>query len=258
MQQHDVVAGAFGATAASYLSSAVHASGADLGWLADTLRAVETPRHADGLHVLDLGCGAGHASFAVAPVSASVCAYDLSADMLHVVEAAAADRGLANVRTQQGVAERLPFEDASFDCAVSRMSAHHWRDVGSALAELHRVLRPGGRFLLIDVAGGDDPLCDSHFQAVELLRDGSHVRDYRRDEWLSMLADNGFQASVSDHWWLRMAFDTWVARMRTPPERVAAIRSLWSGAPDEVRQHYRVEADGSFQLEVLSFAATRV
>lgn len=61
MKHHDQVADAFGSTAAAYLTSAVHATGADLQALADAVRA--TPDAA----VLDLGCGAGHASFAAAP-----------------------------------------------------------------------------------------------------------------------------------------------------------------------------------------------
>ncbi|MCW3709647.1 class I SAM-dependent methyltransferase, partial [Burkholderia cenocepacia] len=125
------------------------ASGADLQTLADAVSA--TPDAA----VLDLGCGAGDASFAVAPHVRDVVAYDLAAPMLATVEAAARERGLANVRTQQGPAERLPCDTATFDWVVSRMSAHHWHDMHAALAEVRRVLNPGGRVLMIDIAGND-------------------------------------------------------------------------------------------------------
>ena len=66
MKHHDQVADAFGSTAASYLTSQVHATGADLQTLAAAVAA--TP----GATVLDMGCGAGHASFAVAPHVAAV------------------------------------------------------------------------------------------------------------------------------------------------------------------------------------------
>src|SRR5262249_51421763 len=118
---HEALVGRqFGTRAAAYLSSAVHAQGADL----ESLSAlVEDDSQAQ---VLDLGCGAGHVSFAVAPRAASVVAYDLSSDMLDVVACAAKDRGLANITTRQGVAEHLPFPDASFDRVLSSYSAHHW------------------------------------------------------------------------------------------------------------------------------------
>jgi ubiquinone/menaquinone biosynthesis C-methylase UbiE len=249
MKHHDQVADAFGTTAAAYLTSHVHATGADLQTLADSVAT--TP----GADVLDMGCGAGHASFAVAPHARSVTAYDIAPPMLATVEAAARERGLGNIRTQQGAAERLPFADASFDWVVSRMSAHHWRDVPQALAEVRRVLRPGGRVLFIDIAGIDHPLLDTHIQAVEVLRDGSHVRDYRADEWLAGFAAAGFDAQIRTRWRLPIEFAGWVARMRTPPERIAAIRSLWREAPDEVRDYFDVQEDGSFKLDALMIEA---
>jgi ubiquinone/menaquinone biosynthesis C-methylase UbiE len=252
MKHHDQVADAFGTTAAAYLTSKVHATGDDLDNLTATFAA--TNGHAK---VLDMGCGAGHASFAVAPHAREVVAYDIALPMLETVAAAARQRGLTSIRTQQGVAESLPFAAASFDWAISRMSAHHWRNVPAALAEAHRVLKPAGRLKFMDIAGIDDPLYDTHIQAVEVLRDGSHVRDYRADEWLAMLDAAGFSGTVTQRWRIAIDFDTWVTRMRTPPERITAIRSLWERAPDEVRQYFDVQPDGSFQLDALMIEATR-
>ncbi|WP_322068538.1 class I SAM-dependent methyltransferase [Paraburkholderia bannensis] len=252
MKHHDQVADAFGSTAAAYLTSQVHASGADLDNLAATFAAT-----CGNATVLDMGCGAGHASFAVAPHVREVVAYDIAPQMLATVEAAAKARGLSSVRTQQGAAETLPFESARFNWAISRMSAHHWRDVPRALAEVHRVLKPGGRLKFIDIAGIDDPLFDTYIQAVEVLRDASHIRDYRADEWVAMFDRAGFDVKVSERWRIDIDFDTWVARMRTPPERVAAIRSMWTSAPDEVKQYFDVKTDGSFKLDALMIEGVR-
>ncbi len=95
--EHDVlVAQQFGATARAYLESVTHATGDDLELLAQEIVAIP---HAA---VLDLGCGAGHASFAVAPHAASVIAYDLTAQMLAVVEHEASTRGFSNIETVRG------------------------------------------------------------------------------------------------------------------------------------------------------------
>lgn len=249
MKHHDQVADAFGSTAAAYLTSAVHATGAELQALADAVRA--TPDAA----VLDLGCGAGHASFAAAPHVREVVAYDLAPPMLATVDAAARARGLANIRTCEGAAERLPFDAATFDWVVSRMSAHHWHDVPVALAEMRRVLKPGGRVVMIDIVGPAHPLLDTYLQAVEVLRDASHVRNYRADEWLAMFGDAGFDAQVGSRWRLPIDFDTWIARMRTPADSVTGIRALWAHAPDEVRRHYAVQPDGSFEHDALLITA---
>ncbi|WP_244827317.1 class I SAM-dependent methyltransferase [Caballeronia sp. TF1N1] len=252
MKHHDQVADAFGSTAAAYLTSQVHASGADLQNLAATFAAT-----CGNATVLDMGCGAGHASFAVAPHVREVVAYDIARQMLATVDAAAKERGLATIRTQQGAAESLPFADASFDWVVSRMSAHHWRDVPRALAEVRRVLKPGGRLKFIDIAGADDPLYDTHIQAIELLRDASHIRDYRADEWIAMLDTAGFDANVTERWRIGLEFDSWVTRMRTPPERVTAIKSMWAAAPDEVREYFKAGDDFSFELDALMIEGKR-
>ena len=115
--------------------------------------------------VLDLGCGGGHVSYHVAPHVHEVVAYDLSPEMLDVVARAAVERGLGNIATRQGVAELLPFADASFDFVLSRFSAHHWRDFDAGLREAARVLKPGGTAAFVDCISPGPPLLDTFFQA---------------------------------------------------------------------------------------------
>ena len=239
-----------GPVAAAYLTSSVHAKGADLIALAERLQGQSA------LNLLDLGCGAGHLSFAVAPYVRSVTAFDLSEDMLCVVMQEAQTRHLDNIHTHQGVAEDLPFADHSFEYICTRYSAHHWADVPRALSEMHRVLKVGGQVVIIDVVAPTSPLLDTYLQTVELLRDLSHVRNYSREDWLGYLADAGFKTDGFVTWNLRLEFQAWVARMRTPAERVAVIRELLVGAPQEVRAHFKVEADGSFQLEAAMLYAS--
>jgi SAM-dependent methyltransferase len=246
MQSHDAqVNQQFGPRAAAYLTSAVHAQGADLTRIAQCLEGRDDAR------VLDLG-------FAIAPHVRSVTACDLSPQMLAVVTEAATQRGLNNITTRECAAEHLPFVDASVDAVCTRFSAHHWADVPRAMAEAHRVLVPGGRLFVIDIFAPSVPLLDTHLQTVELLRDVSHGRDYSLAEWHAHLSNAGFRLDHHDTWKLRMAFDTWIARMQTPADRAAVIRDLLLNAPEEVRAHFEVEPDGSFKIDAVSLEATRV
>ncbi|MHB0920316.1 MAG: class I SAM-dependent methyltransferase [Thiomonas delicata] len=244
MKQQNLAAAQFGATAQSYLTSSVHSQGADLQRLGRLARELGCQ------DALDLGCGAGHASYALAEGGAQVTAYDLSQAMLDVVAAEARQRGLPNLRTQQGPAERLPFADATFDLVATRFSAHHWLDVRAALAEARRVLKTNGTLVVIDVVAPENPLFDTVLQAVEILRDASHVRDYRVSEWGAMLQAAGFAAPASDSWTLPMEFAGWTARMRTPALRADAVRDVLAHAAQEARQHFDVKPDGSFRLDV--------
>ncbi|MFA9206923.1 MAG: class I SAM-dependent methyltransferase, partial [Yersinia sp. (in: enterobacteria)] len=181
----DAVERQFGDQANAYLTSAVHAQGKDLQRLTTLLQP-----HSDA-RLLDLGCGAGHASFTAAAVVKSVVSYDLSAQMLQVVSQAAMDKKLTNIDVQQGLAESLPFDDQSFDIVISRYSAHHWHDVDQAVREVKRVLRPGGKVIFMDVVSPGHPVLDIYLQTVEVLRDTSHVRNYSPGEWLARVTDAG-------------------------------------------------------------------
>jgi ubiquinone/menaquinone biosynthesis C-methylase UbiE len=231
----------FGPVAAAYLSSQVHSQGADLGDVADKLSGAA--------RVLDVGCGAGHLSFAVARTVGAVVASDLSPEMLAAVAAEAERRGLSNLTTQRASAESLPFEDASFDAVCTRFSAHHWADLKRGIAEMRRVLKPRGRLVVIDVVAPDSALFDTHLQALELLRDPSHVRDHSLAQWADYLGEVGLGIAAHKTWPLRMEFDTWVARMKTPADRVAVLRGILKDAPAEVREHFNVGDDCSFDIQ---------
>ncbi|MNZ99419.1 putative methyltransferase YcgJ [compost metagenome] len=242
---HDNVEKQFGSQATAYLTSAVHASGNDLVRLGERLAAFPQA------HVLDLGCGAGHASFVAAQQVANVTAYDLSSQMLEVVSQAARDKELNNITTQQGYAESLPFTDESFDIVISRYSAHHWHDVGLALREIKRVLKPGGIFIIMDIMSPGHPVRDVWLQTVEALRDTSHVRNYSSGEWFSMMTEAGLisRALVTDR--LPLEFTSWIARMRTPEALSQAIRLYQESASADVRAYFELQEDGSFTSDTI-------
>lgn len=246
-----VVQKQFGEQASAYLSSAVHAQGAEFALLQAEVAGKSAAR------VLDLGCGAGHVSFHIASQVKEVLAYDLSQQMLDVVAGAAQERGLSNIRTVQGAAERLPFADGEFDFVFSRYSVHHWSDLGLALREVRRVLKPGGVAAFIDVLSPGSPLLDTYLQSVEVLRDTSHVRDYSAGEWLRQVSEAGLHTRSTARQRLRLEYRSWVERMRTPEPLRVAIRQLQQAMGNEVREYFEIEADGSFSTDVLVLWAER-
>ncbi len=250
--QTSLVTDQFGPRAAAYLASAVHAKGEDLDALARMVAGQKAAR------VLDLGCGGGHVSFCVAPHVAEVVAYDLSASMLSAVTKAAGDRGLKNLVTRQGAAERLPFQDARFGFVFSRYSAHHWQNFHAGLREARRALKPKGRAVFMDQISPGSALLDTYLQAVELLRDPSHLRDYSRAEWVQAVTAAGFAPGTIIQRRLRLEFASWIARMRTPDIRAQAIRSLQAEMSSDVVKHFEIEGDGSFTIDTMSLEATPI
>lgn len=246
----------FDPQARAYLHSAVHAQGPDLEQARNVLRERLPPNA--GAHLLDLGCGAGHLTFALAPFVERAVALDPSAGMLATVAAEAASRGLAHVCTTVGQAEAIPFEAQSFDVVATRYSAHHWHCLRPPMREIHRVLKPGGWLIVIDVVGPSDALADTHLQAMELLRDRSHVRNRSEAQWRGVLSQAGFVLEGSWQWPLRIEFGAWIERMRTPPAKAAMIRQMQQEAPDEVKKALCLEPDGSFTAQTGMFLARRM
>lgn len=240
-----VVKAQFGPRARAYVESAVHATGEDLTALEAIVRERRPAR------ALDLGTGGGHVAYLLARHAAAVTAADLSAGMLAAVAATARERGLANLATAEAAAERLPFPDGGFDFLACRYSAHHWRDFEGGLREARRVLAADAPATFIDVVAPGAALLDTHLQAIELLRDTSHVRNRTAGEWLAALGWAGFAVRACRTWRLRMGFPVWIARMRTPTLHVHAIRALQDAAAAETRAHFAIEPDGSFLLDVL-------
>lgn len=101
----------------------------------------------------DLGCGTGQVSRALAPFVARVIAVDTSAAMLQAARRLL--HGLDNVELRRGELESLPIDDTMLDLAVVTLVLHHVPEPDRALAEMSRVLKPGGRLLVTDMLPHD-------------------------------------------------------------------------------------------------------
>jgi ubiquinone/menaquinone biosynthesis C-methylase UbiE len=103
---------------------------------------------ASGDVVLDLGCGPGAAARFAARRGVTVIGVDPASVMLRV--ARMLTWAAPGIRYVEGVAERVPLDDASVAGAWSIASVHHWHDVSAGLREVRRVVQPGGRFVAIE------------------------------------------------------------------------------------------------------------
>jgi hypothetical protein len=111
--------------------------------------------------------------------------------------------------------------------------------------------------VFVDSIAPNAALLDSHLQTIELLRDPSHVRNYTVAEWVAALARAGFEVTLLTARRVRIEFDSWIARTRTPALHAEAIRSFQRGAPEEVRGRFAIEPDGTFLLDALKVEALR-
>jgi ubiquinone/menaquinone biosynthesis C-methylase UbiE len=233
----------FAVAAADYVTSKVHASGKDLVWLVETTVLTGTER------VLDVATGGGHAAFALAPHVAEVLALDLTPPMLEVAQKEATARQLDNIRFLEGDAQKIPCADASFDVVTCRKAAHHFPYVRQAVREWARVLKPDGKLALVDSISPEEPEIDVYLNEIEILRDPSHVRNYRLSEWIAFLTEVGFTVSTTREWAIFLDIPTWTQRMRTPVESVTIIEQCLRDASPATRKSLQIEEKDN----VLSF-----
>ncbi len=129
----------------------------------DEMRALNLPAEAveDALlealpanisHLLDIGTGTGALLERVAPLVAAALGVDASRSMLALARTRLAKPGLGHCSVRQGDMYRLPLPDSVFDVVVMQMVLHYAEDLDAALAEAARVLRAGGRLIVVDLA----------------------------------------------------------------------------------------------------------
>jgi SAM-dependent methyltransferase len=136
---------------------------------------------------LDVGTGTGALAFALAPRVREVVAVDSDAAMLAQARAGAP----ANVELVEAGAERLPFDDASFDFVGTLRTLHHVRRPELAVAELTRVARPGAVVFVGDQIAPVDPLAALDLNRFERARDPSTTRVLSDGDLRALFDANG-------------------------------------------------------------------
>jgi SAM-dependent methyltransferase len=135
------------------------------------------------VELADLGCGEGYLTIEASRFAKHVIAVDRSEAVLTRARALARRRRVANIEWKRGELENLPLRDASVDVALLSQALHHAEKPAVALSEAVRVVRPGGRVLVLDLRQHDQ----------EWVRDrlGDKWLGFDDDELKRLLADAG-------------------------------------------------------------------
>jgi len=171
--------------------------------------------------ILDLGCGAGRHAFEAIRRGARVVALDYSfGEVRDVARMFGAMHEVGEIPPEaqgiglQGDALRLPFADDTFDRIITSEVMEHIRDDAGAMAEVTRVLKPGGTLAVTVPSWLPEKLCwalSAEYHAP--LAEGGHVRIYTEDQLRKRMADAGLEpgpshrahALHSPYWWLKCA-----------------------------------------------------
>jgi ubiquinone/menaquinone biosynthesis C-methylase UbiE len=218
----------------AYVKSVGHATGSDLQ------RMIELASPRADERMLDLATGGGHVARTFAPHVAEVVASDLTPGIIEHAGTYLAGLGLANVTMAVADAEQIPFEDASFDIVTCRIAPHHFPNPDRFVEESARVLRSGGRFVLVDSTVPEGAV-GLFFNRFELLRDPSHVESLTIERWIALIEAAGLQVQAVETFTKRHDFDDWTSRSRMSVEDKAILERMMLDADDDIQRQFQVE-----------------
>ncbi|ODR79584.1 ubiquinone biosynthesis methyltransferase UbiE [Haladaptatus sp. W1] len=188
----------FGSVADTYLDSDVHRTGADLELLASWCD--------DAACALDIACGAGHTAGALAETVPIVVAADATPAMVETATDAFPVSGAV------ADAERLPFPDETFDAVTCRIAAHHFPNPELFVAEVARVLTPGGVLAFEDNIVPEDDALAAFYNRFERLRDSTHGEAYSAAQWRDRIGEVGLSVDELTTMRKSLDYESWVER----------------------------------------------
>ncbi len=172
--------------------------------------------------VLELAAGTCICGRAVAPYAKHVTCLDMTPAMLSVGKNAAEKEHLDNMSFVLGDVAELPFLDESFDIVFSRLAFHHFPDIHQPFAEMKRVLKPGGKLVIVDMEAAEEELRQTEDE-IEILRDPSHVRNRSKAELLSLYEKNGMKVDFCEITKIPVVLQNWMEHTKTPQDVQAII-----------------------------------
>jgi SAM-dependent methyltransferase len=174
---------------------------------------------------LDLACGPGIVTAELAVAAGEVVAFDLTPEMLAKARERCHKANLHNVIFKEGSATELPFPENHFDIVVTRAAVHHFQEPRAVLGEAMRVMKKGGVLVVADVVSSELAEKSALQNAIEILRDPSHVRMAAASELASLVQGCGLKIEKQDTWDQPRAFEEW-AGIVADPERINPLRTI--------------------------------
>lgn len=232
MLEKEYVKQIFAKNKEAYIQSATHANGDDLPLM------VKWVQPDTAMIVLDIATGGGHVAKQLSGYVKHVTATDITEEML--INTSRHLQQYKNISFEVADAEALPFPDCQFDVVTCRIAAHHFPHPDRFIAEVYRVLKPDGLFLLIDNVAAEQNKLEQFINTLEKLRDYSHVRCLKVSEWKQLLQKQHFMIAKQRSRKKVLPYQEWVARTLNTRATRDKVSKFILDADKEIQYHYDI------------------
>ena len=223
-EARDATRTAFTTQATGYAASAVVADRERRRAFVDSIDPAPEAR------VLDVATGPGFTALAFAARVRFVLGVDLTPAMLAQARRNAAEAGGAALHLVLGDAAALPVATAAFDVVTCGNAVHHFPAAAPVLREMRRACKPGGMIAISDLVSDEDPAKAAEHNAIERLRDPSHVWSFAPSELVALLERLDLTVRSVTTTTARRGLDEWLAISKTPPDAAARVRQRLDAA----------------------------
>ena len=176
--------------------------------------------------VLDVACGPGLITCAVAGIARHVTGIDITPAMIEEAQKRQQLMGLTNMEWKVGDVLPLPFPESSFSAVITRYSFHHFLEPQAVLTEMVRVCQPGGRVVVVDVFMSTPEQAEA-YNRMEKLRDPSHTRALLMAELTGMFHDTGLREMKTAFYKLDVELEKLLTASCTKPEDAQVVRKVF-------------------------------
>lgn len=176
--------------------------------------------------VLDVACGAGFLTCALARLVKRAEGVDLSGAMLREAGNHARSLGLVNTSFQQADSASLPFKEQAFDIVTCKLALHYFPDPDRAIGEMKRVVKRGGRIVLIDRVSSENRQHQEYHNNIEMLRTPAKNKIYSASGIVCLLEQQGLTLERVVDYEQYQDVDEWLETTGAPEENQNRAREL--------------------------------
>lgn len=175
--------------------------------------------------VLDLACGTGIITKSIANKSKSIYAVDITDKMVSVTKEMCESEEFNHIHVLKGNAEKLNFQNDFFDLIITRLSIHHFKNPDIVIKEMKRVLKDSGRIIIVDIySSGILEEAELH-NAIEKLRDPTHVKALSLDEFEELFEQNSLCVKSIETIETAREYEEWL-KITNAPERYEPLHII--------------------------------